>query len=207
MSQYIYLIRHGETDWNLEGRAQGRREVPLNETGREQAKVVGEFLDRFQLTSLISSDQSRAMETAEIIGRACGLSVRSESAFRERDLGPFEGKTLAEIQIERHNDLATWEGIPGVEQDESVLRRVLPALYDAAHRESGDVAIVTHGGVMKVIFNHIMEVQNRSRRFILHNGLVIILLWNGEQFYLDGMLSPHWMKSVGHVNNRWSSET
>lgn len=197
MAQRIYLVRHGETDWNKEGRAQGRREVPLNDKGREQAAIVGGFLSSFHPSYLVSSDQGRALETAEAIGIACGLPVFKDEAFRERDMGPYEGKTVAEIHSQRHRDLASWEGIDGVEQDDSIRQRVIPALKALVNRAGEDAVVVTHGGVVKVVVHHVLGLDGTSlpRRFALHNGLVVVLHWTGEHFLLDGLIGPHMILS------------
>lgn len=195
MSQRIYLVRHGETDWNREGRAQGQQEVPLNERGKKQAQVVGKFLAGLSPLRILSSDLGRAMETAEIIGEACGLTVIPESALRERNMGPFEGKTLTEIREQRARDLTSFEGIPGVEQDDAILQRVLPVLEALVRNSTDDSVVVTHGGVAKVVLHHVLGITGMPRRFSLYNGLVIILLWNGEHFVLDGLIAPRWMES------------
>src|SRR5439155_1677019 len=79
----IYIVRHGATDWNQSGRIQGHIDIPLNETGRAQARMVSRRLAAFGATALCSSDLLRAYETAQIIGQTTGLRVLQEPELRE----------------------------------------------------------------------------------------------------------------------------
>src|SRR5262245_53202123 len=95
----FYIIRHGETDWNLSGRWQGHADVPLNALGRAQAQRLAERLRRedTRLDSIYSSDLLRAWETALIIGDALGVAPRPLPALREIDVGAWSGLTRAEV--------------------------------------------------------------------------------------------------------------
>ena len=92
----LVLLRHGETDWNLTGRAQGHADVPLNATGHAQAKAVAAVLAGFSPVRLWSSDLARARQTADAISEATGLSVECDPRLREYDVGERSGMTLAE---------------------------------------------------------------------------------------------------------------
>src|SRR4051812_42061109 len=95
----FYLIRHGETDWNVGGRWQGHTDVPLNEAGRAQARRLAERLraggGRFD--AIYSSDLERAWETAQIVGGALGCPLRPIVELREIDVGAWAGLTRAEV--------------------------------------------------------------------------------------------------------------
>ena len=93
----LRLVRHGETDWNAQGRIQGHLDVPLNRRGREQAAAVAEQLAGSGARLVLSSDLSRATQTAAIIGGRLGIPVRLDAALRERNLGVLQGKTAADL--------------------------------------------------------------------------------------------------------------
>ena len=92
----LLLVRHGETDWNRDGRWQGQSDTPLNELGRRQARELAEQLDGVDV--VYSSDLARARETAEILAERAGVEVRLDPRLRERGFGAWEGLTLAEIE-------------------------------------------------------------------------------------------------------------
>ena len=101
----IYIVRHGATDWNQSGRIQGHIDIPLNETGRAQARIVSRRLAAFGATALCSSDLLRAYETAQIIGQTTGLRVLQEPELREINFGVWQG--LSSLQIrERDPEVA-----------------------------------------------------------------------------------------------------
>lgn len=143
----LYLVRHGETDWNRARRIQGRTDVPLNATGREQARVTGMLLTRRPIGRVIASPLSRARETAEIIAAELGLpGPELRDAFVERDYGDAEGLTFHEI------DVRFPEGtpVPGRETREQVGGRVIPALRALAAEHPGEaIVVVSHGGAIR----------------------------------------------------------
>ena len=108
----IYLIRHGETDWNLNGRWQGQINIPLNETGRQQASLLAAHLRHYRglFGRLYSSDLGRAWDTAAIIGEALGQPPVALPGWRELDVGCWGGLTKAEqivdVRIEYPTDFA-----------------------------------------------------------------------------------------------------
>src|SRR6266851_890326 len=97
MTSTIYLIRHGETDWNRDRRIQGQSDTPLNDVGRAQARLLGlKLLDvRFELA--YSSDLSRAIETAELILEPRPIAIATDVGLRERAFGEWEGGLAEEI--------------------------------------------------------------------------------------------------------------
>lgn len=191
MLQRVYLIRHGETDWNREGRAQGQHDIPLNDKGREQACQLGMFLAKKKPASLICSDLSRARETAELIGQPCGLTPVVFSELRERDMGDYSGLTDLEIRKKGINDLTRWDGVDGVESDEEILARVMPCLEAFIQDNEGEGIAVTHGGVIKVLLYHLLGIEGRKPRgFVLHNGLLIILRQKDGDLLMEGFLYP-----------------
>ena len=97
----FYVLRHGQTDWNQQMRLQGSTDIPLNETGREQARHAAGFLVGQGLTKIIASPLSRALETARIVGERLGLEPVIDARLIERNFGNFEGMTIDEVHQHR----------------------------------------------------------------------------------------------------------
>jgi 2,3-bisphosphoglycerate-dependent phosphoglycerate mutase len=134
------LVRHGETDWNAEGRLQGHTDTPLNDFGRRQARALAEDLAGEAVDAVYSSDLSRARETAEIVAERLGLPVVLDPDLREKDWGTWEGLTAAERD---HVELAG-------ETTGAHRARVLRSLHSIADRHpAGRVLVVTHGGSVR----------------------------------------------------------
>jgi broad specificity phosphatase PhoE len=154
----LILVRHGETDWNLEGRWQGQSDVPLNHRGLEQAAHLAHDLARdYPIDAIYTSDLSRARRTAEAIAVETGRPVHVDSRLRESNLGEWEGLPIHIIQ-DKYKDLFhrrlldPWTvAPPGGETASEVRRRVAAALADIAARyPSQTVVVVTHGFVLAV---------------------------------------------------------
>lgn len=145
----LYLVRHGETDWNAARRIQGRTDIPLNETGREQARRAGELLARRSWDAIYASPLDRAHETATIIADRLGMTeVTDVEALVERDYGEAEGMAFDEIEA------LYPEGVraPGQETREEVAARVVPALLEFAVRHPGErLLVVSHGGAIRAV--------------------------------------------------------
>lgn len=97
----FYVLRHGQTDWNVQARLQGSTDIPLNETGRRQARVAAELLGGLGITRIVTSPLSRALETARIVGEPLGLEPDTDARLIERNFGLFEGLTIDEVRRER----------------------------------------------------------------------------------------------------------
>lgn len=145
----LYLVRHGETDWNLARRIQGSTDVPLNDTGREQARATGRLLARRHWDAVITSPLSRAFETGSIIAAELGLPTPSTDAdLVERQYGQAEGLDYRQMSEHFPDDAP----VPGRESREEVIDRVLPALVAIAQaHEDEAVLVVSHGGVIRSV--------------------------------------------------------
>ncbi|HEV7742667.1 MAG TPA: histidine phosphatase family protein [Pseudolysinimonas sp.] len=149
MTTELYLVRHGETDWNQQRRIQGLTDIPLNDTGREQARATGRLLARRRWDAVFSSPLRRALETAEIIAEELGLPAPATvDALVERNYGDAEGMNFLDIE-RKYPDRGS---VPGQESREEVVARVLPALHElaAAHPDQR-LVVVSHGGAIRAV--------------------------------------------------------
>ena len=140
----IYIVRHGQTDWNKAGRMQGRTDIPLNETGKQQALEVAKKLKGIEFDKVFSSPLKRAIQTAKII---TGNNIIIDKRLIERDNGLLEGKIKKEIKVlPNFNDLN--DTSYGVESLESIKNR-LDSFYNEILKKypKQNILIVTHAGV------------------------------------------------------------
>jgi len=185
MARIIYLSRHGETDWNAEGRWQGHTDKPLNDNGRGQARALAETLRGTGLAGVVTSDLLRARETAEIVAAALGLPIDYvDPDLRERTIGVFEGLTREECERLHPGHWAAWierrEPPPGAEGHASLGARVTGAIARAAERiKRSDLPLllVTHGGAMRAALAHagheVPPIKNAAIWKIAWEGRVV----------------------------------
>ena len=160
MSPLVYIVRHGQTDWNAEYRLQGQADTDLNATGRMQATRNGRFLagliDRPDAFDFVASPMRRTRETMERARIAMGLDplgYRTEPRLVEVNFGDWQGFTMAELEVKRPGQTGRravdkWDFQPpgeGAESYEMLLQRVKP-WFEALDR---DTVCVTHGGVIR----------------------------------------------------------
>jgi 2,3-bisphosphoglycerate-dependent phosphoglycerate mutase len=155
----IYLVRHGQTDWNKESRIQGATDNPLNATGLEQAATLARTLADVRLDAVYTSSHQRARQTAAVFeGRAPIVAL---DELRERNFGKFEGANEkdAAIVADWNKRRFTWaDDMEGGETLESQSKRAEAALrrIRERHKDGGTVAIVAHGGINPVLVSHIL---------------------------------------------------
>lgn len=148
----LCLVRHGQTNWNLEGRYQGQSDVPLNEKGLAQAASLIEKLQDKTISAIYTSDLMRARQTAEPIANLLGIEIQLEPRLREINQGQWEGVLVDEIRA-RYAKIWSQRTIdpanvrpPGGETVREVATRVYAALDDIARRfPTGAVLVVSHG--------------------------------------------------------------
>jgi len=188
----IILVRHGETDWNVERRIQGNRDIPLNVEGRRQAAALGRALASEPLDAVIASDLRRAMETARAIAAPHGIAVRAERELRERRFGAFEGLTHDEIRARYPHHHAVWRArvadaeYPPERQTAETLRQFSARAVNAVVRlmESGfrKLLIVTHGGVLDCLYRNACGMDlSAPRNFDIPNAGINRLSWDGSR--------------------------
>jgi broad specificity phosphatase PhoE len=162
----IYLVRHAESAWNKERRVQGTcLQVPLSPTGRVQAQLLGLRLKKLPLQAIYSSDAERALETARCaVGDGHRIIVSDE--IRELSLGEWEGRLISDIEMQTPERLEAWYRNPSTVQLEggeelAAFRRRVVSFIDKIIEapEAGDVAVVTHGGVICMYLTHLLRME------------------------------------------------
>ena len=190
MTQSIYIFRHGETDWNLAGRLQGGHDIPLNETGREQAERLRLFFKKNPVDVFLSSDLMRAKETAEIAGRDLAVPILVDRRLRETNLGQAEGLTRQEIEDRWGSEMMErWIAtsahdphfrFPGGESKAEHLARLIEGLEANLrahpHKRWG---VASHGGAMRRILHHLAPAGPDAR--MIPNGTLYELSFHAER--------------------------
>lgn len=158
-------MRHGQTDWNAQNITQGHSDIPLNSEGIKQAQVLKESLGKIKIDTVFSSDLLRAKKTAEIIALERKLIIKTTQLLRERCYGKLEGQPY-HLTKEFHK---IWEDLSkkarldyrpydDYETDQEAISRFITFLREVAvSHPGGTVLIVTHGGIMRVLLNHLSD--------------------------------------------------
>ncbi|MFW5941293.1 MAG: histidine phosphatase family protein [Chloroflexota bacterium] len=193
-STIALLIRHGETDWNVARRWQGHRDIPLNQTGREQAGVLARRLARWPrpITAIYASDLKRAEETGSIVARHLDLECVVDAVWRERHGGIFQGLTRDEI-VDKHPE--AWAryrrggvDLPGGETMEQLRQRIARGTEALLERHPGEtVAVISHGGALYALILYVLGVdpaQGLPIRVNRNTGITVVELRQE---------SPHWL--------------
>ncbi|POH67694.1 histidine phosphatase family protein [Cryobacterium zongtaii] len=181
------IVRHGQTDWNLERRIQGSTDIPLNSTGRAQAAETGLRLSRRHWDAVVTSPLLRAHESARIIAGELDLPAPLVvPELTERHHGQIEGLTFAQRQA-RFPDGSS---VPGLETRQAVLDRVLPALEDVAQTYAGrEVVVVCHGGVIGTLLRYATEGTRPAAGELIPNGSIHEFRWESGRLQLEDVVS------------------
>lgn len=190
----LYIVRHGQTDWNAEGRIQGSTDRPLDETGRSQAHAVGKELSKLRPAAIYSSPLLRARQTAEAIAAFHGHEILLEKGLREASYGSVDGITVEEFRARFKGAIEEKLKLPieqqwkyklahDAESCEEIIERALPALYQIAGRhENASVIIVSHGFVLRALVSYLAEVSDETVR--IPNCSVVVLEGDGSSLEL-----------------------
>jgi probable phosphoglycerate mutase len=190
----IYFIRHGETDWNLEGRLQGQKDIPLNDLGRVQAEEAGRRLrsiaPHYEDLAYVASPMRRTRETMEILRGAIGLhpgSYKLDERLVEITFGAWEGMTWKEVrkaepQLAALRERDKWNYVPpgGGESYAMLVDRIHPVLEDITR----DTVIVAHGGVARAFLALRCGISSRQA--------ASMDIWQGKVLVIEGR-SHRWV--------------
>ena len=184
----IYFIRHGETDWNLEGRLQGQKDIPLNDVGRVQAEEAARKLQslvpHYEDLAYVASPMTRTRETMEILRRTLGLhpeSYKLDERLVELTFGDWEGMTWKEVRkaepaLAALREQDKWHYAPpgGGESYAMLVDRIRPILDDLTR----DTVVVAHGGVARAFLSIACGVNSRQA--------ASMDIWQGRVLVIEG---------------------
>lgn len=179
----IFLIRHGETEWNKVGRLQGNSDVKLSSEGIRQASLLAAHAPFRALDAIYSSDLSRAVTTAQILAKKFNLPVNIVPALRETNFGDWEGKSIGELLEEEPNTFGRFFTAPEKchpPNGETFLEaqaRVVNAMSNiiAAH-DNQNVAVVVHGAVNRLILCAALDIPIRKMWAISQFNVAVNIL-------------------------------
>ncbi|SET34673.1 2,3-diphosphoglycerate-dependent phosphoglycerate mutase GpmB [Thorsellia anophelis] len=192
----VYLVRHGETQWNAQKRIQGQADSPLTEEGRIQAKQVAMRVKNLGITHLISSDLGRAVETAEILAQVLMLPVQTDKRLRELDMGILEGKCVSELTPEedmiRRSPLSGTPDarIPNGESMQELANRLHDAIDDLRMLPDGSVPLlVCHGLALGCLIGTVMGLPAHApRRIRLRNCSLSRIDYQAGEWLAEGWI-------------------
>lgn len=152
----LLLIRHGQTDWNLQGKIQGSCDIELNDTGIKQAEDLSSklLMRNYKFTKIYSSKQRRAVKTAETISRVSNVEYITVEGLEEMHLGDWEGLSWVEVKEKFPFEFEEWyknrryTKTPNGESYQDVLQRTISSIHAIIDKNRDDVIIVTHGAVI-----------------------------------------------------------
>jgi broad specificity phosphatase PhoE len=167
VSQRLVFVRHGVTDWNSEGRWQGRLDPPLSERGRREARMVADRLagdPDLRPARILSSTLARASETAAIISALVGAEVEPDPRLVEIGAGEWEGRTHEELAASDGERYRAWRttpgyGPPGGEPIPEATERVRSLLADIAVGTTWPVLLVSHGGTLRILARLVLDLS------------------------------------------------
>ena len=148
----IYIIRHGQTDWNIEHRTQGQTDIALNKNGIEQAELITQKIANLKIDNIISSDLKRAYMTAQIINKNFNKNIKTDKRLREFCFGTLEGITRDKITQEIWDDFNKNPKQFNAETKEEIFNRIKSFIDDIkSNNINKNTLVVTHGGPIRMI--------------------------------------------------------
>lgn len=208
MTTEFILVRHGQTTSNLTGTLQGQRETELDAVGIQQAHAVAAFLKDTRIDHIISSDLKRAADTAAIIAEATQTPVTQMKFLREWDLGALQGMPLTEVAVKYPNVQKAFHfpiddcEIPAGETFKHFHHRVSEGMEELARQYPDQtLAVVTHAGVLRNIFQWIFGSSERAMLPATNNASCSRLLWKDGVWRLCVWNDTSFLANIGSLNS------
>lgn len=182
----FYCVRHGETQFNADGRIQGQTDSPLSDLGRRQCEAVAAALESRLLEAVYSSPLRRAIDSAECVAARLKLEIRIDPRLMEIDAGIFQGLTWPEIERRHPVEAKQWLArdpdyrIPQGESRGDVMVRARAAFEELRASGHRQVVVMAHGGLLSAAFRTLLEIPPRRNPFSLENASISRLAWDEE---------------------------
>jgi 2,3-bisphosphoglycerate-dependent phosphoglycerate mutase len=204
MTTRICIVRHGETDWNVERRIQGHTDIPLNATGRAQALAMAYNAGHHRFSAIYSSDLGRATETARALAEREGLAVRPLPQLRERHYGIFQGITAAQgatlfpdayahyCTRDLHYDFETGESL------RDFAARVAEGVdWMVRHHAGETLCAVSHGGVLDILYRKATgRPMETPRDFVIPNCALNWFRFDAHGWHVETWADRHHLTQV-----------
>lgn len=203
----LIIARHGETEFNKNGLLQGRGiDAPLNETGKQQAEAISNYLDRYETTHLISSSLKRSWQTAEPIQQKTKLDLNKVKNLDEMDFGVFEGIPYKEVSGELKDIQESWisgdveREIPDGESPRGVFERANSSVEELLlGSESSQMVFILHGRLIRILLSEWLGYGLKNMHKIEHqNGALYQLVY-------DGKFNPVYLNKTDHLLHKEES--
>lgn len=202
------MVRHGQTDWNVQRKIQGQKDIPLNAVGEQEAKELAKHFKDIHFDFAFSSDLLRAKRTAEIIALEHKLAVETTKLLRERHFGKLEGEPSAAfftqlklIEELSHEERLKYRLTDDYETDEEFISRVLTFIRETAIvYPDKNILVGTHGGTLRMLLMHLGEFSYKDNdAHHIKNGGYIILESDGVDFFLKKITGVTHFKNLTKV--------
>lgn len=200
--EQVYLIRHGETDWNAERRWQGTIPTELNSLGYQQAQLLSQHLAHVSFSAIYASNLPRAYQTAQVLSESSNKPVQIETDLQEVNVGILQGHTGEELRAQYPDVFAEWIGgsmdfvPPNGESRLAGQLRMLKIFHEIVARDHGIVAMVSHGGtirlLLRALFTNHQAIQ--TDQYTISNTSYSHLVRSD-----DGMWAVHELGSTSHL--------
>ncbi|MBL8153284.1 MAG: histidine phosphatase family protein [Anaerolineae bacterium] len=195
----VHLIRHGQTDWNVEGRWQGTLPTELNDEGHAQAAALASHMRSWPIQAVYTSDLPRAAQTAAALGETLGVSPILDSRWQEFHLGIFQGLTRDQIEARYPHEWHEfrrlyWEYVvPEGESRRMLQSRAFAAWSDIVARpNASEVAVVSHGGVIRMLLLKLFADHPDVPNIHIENTSITTIERRGDDWHLlRAALIPH----------------
>ncbi len=194
MGVKLFLIRHGQTEWNSQGRYQGAQDTILTETGIKQAKLAKKYLSRVNFSNFYSSPKKRTIQTANIITNGLNIKINIRENLKELNFGKWEGMTFEDINSSYKQDYQNWLSDPyinaptGGESFKVLLERAGSEINKIINEnpDGSNVGIITHGGVIIALLINWLQIPSRCwRSLIQRQGAINIVVMDKEFPYIS----------------------
>jgi 2,3-bisphosphoglycerate-dependent phosphoglycerate mutase len=200
----LYLIRHGESVFNAEGRIQGHSDVPLSELGRRQGQAVADALAGRPIDALYSSPLPRAYQTAEILAARLNLPILTDDRLKEVNVGVFQGQLRWELNQKYPEEMARWVSedldyaLPQGETRRQLIERGRAALQEIVVQKHRQVAVVSHGRLLMMTLKSLLALPLKQPPFSLQNGSITTIKYHAAgRFELAAMDQVEHLRNVG----------
>ena len=205
MAVKIFLIRHGQTESNIQGRYQGSLDTILTETGKEQAKLAKKYLSQVNFSSIYSSPMKRALESANIFAEGTGIEIKIREGLKELNFGKWEGLQFEEINRIYRKDYQDWLSDPykhpptgGESFGALILRAEADITKMLEENEDGsNIAVITHGGVILALIVNWLKIPSQCwRSLIQRQGAINVVVIDGGFPYISSINYTGHLKPV-----------